>query len=341
MERRRFFMTALATASVSSARCIVTDAPRRETKSDLPTAAEWGNLSPLRRIQELELKRFPQAAGLEPHSELVKAVAQFYCANARCTDGADNVTATVEIVTPDHIVRTIEDIFSRPLTAAEKDMFAKWLEVIDPRTGKVLISPAAISADVADTQRTAPQNVERVKPKDYETIVQKSVLMHAFTHLRASKEKVLVPIMPVEGRNFIITGMEGFVFTGVQRNGKPGFMTGFLEALTEYESIVMKQKTGDYASTTNYAEGVKLVSLLNQAAKIPPEQFKEYYEGQKKFHELLAKWGGLRRFAMEGGLTNEEAALQAAVIIALRVELPQALSQEKAITAIRGLGIPV
>lgn len=326
MERRRFIATVVAAIGASQSRCLVADVPGGEGKSSTPVDTEWGRFSPLQRIQRLELKQYPMGVNFDPIAEMVVAAAQFYCANARCDQGAEALGKSVEMVTPDQVVSVYEQIYGRELTPAEKFDHARKLEVIDPRTNRILVSPTAIHADVVDQGKTLPQNIRRFEPKDYETILLKSVLIHAFTHPRASRERLATPRIPIEGTDFTITGVMGFTFTGVSSNGSGGYITGLNEAFTEYESIVVKRKTGDYLSTEGYAEGVKLVVMLNQASKIAPEQFKDYYEGQKNLIKLLSKWGSIRN----PNRPAVDAALQAMVIIALRVDYPHLLSQDRA-----------
>lgn len=302
-----------------------------EIVRDYQQKNEWQNSLPTERITRLELKQHPSYRNFDPTQEMISATADYYCAREQCS--SDTLKKSVSLTNTQRIIEEIEFDNGRPLTTEERELYGKeTTEMFGVKRRLVLINQQNLAVE---STKIGPRSTEELRGRDPYAVMLKSTLIHAYTHSIAEKEGFPIGEIIIPGP--IPTTYDrigaGFVFFGRWADGTPVSLGGGDEAITEYIATSIGQDTGGYLSGSAYTSGVRLVEMLNLRAGIPIEDFKDYFTGRKPKRELFRRWGALKNRVNP----DEQSALAALAVIALRVNYPQNVTQEQAVTSINDL----
>lgn len=294
---------------------------------------DWLRLSPKERIKRLEFKQYPKFSDFDSTDEMIRASAQYYCSIVGCN--FEDMLNRVSLVDTQRIIEEVEFDNERKLTDEEKRHYGEeTVEMFSVKRGLILINKAHLNreTDKFIVQRGSGKELEGI---DTSAVMLKSTLFHAYTHANAERKGFsFEPITVLSQVPTIFDRLdEGFVFFGQRQNGVKVSLHGGNEAITEYISVAIGQDTGLMVSGSAYTSGVRLVEILNIRAGITLEEFTSYYLGLKPKKELFRRWGALKNPQQP----DENAALAALLTIGLRVDHPQDMTQEQAITRINEL----
>lgn len=295
--------------------------------------ADWLTLDPKERINRLELKQYPNFTDFSSETELINACAQFYCRALRCSPSA--LTTKVLFVDTPRILEEIEFDNQRKLTEEEREEHgSKTTEMVSDSRGLILINKDNLQRE-ANKFLEQNRNNKEIEGRDAYTIFLKSVLFHAFSHANVSKEEITFNDITVLGQTPTIYNRlgSGFVFLGKSADGSQLFQNGGDEALTDYLGTVIGQETGTYVAGSAYKSGVRLVEMLNLRANIPIVEFIDYYTGRRPKKELFRRWGAIKNPTQP----DEQAALAVLLTIGLRVNNPEDITQDQAVSKVNQL----
>lgn len=300
------------------------------------TIDEWSKLSAIEQIDRFEYNKIPKAREFDKTRALIQAVAQLYCQSIRCQATPEDLVSAVSFVSRDELIFHLEKENNRKFSEEEKrDEAASQLEVVTHYDGdRVLINDELFTQVLEDIRINQPEILQKLDGRDLPTVVLKSLLIHAFTHVNRSKDSlafdgfsVKLPRSPGP-INFDM--MDGFKIIGVQSDGLPAYMTGADEAITEYAAIVIGKEAGVYLSLVpEYHDGAVLVGIMNQRAGIRDEEYLQYVDGERPLEDFLARWGSLTQ---NSAIPKEKNAILILATIGLRVH--NAISQQEARNAI-------
>lgn len=264
---------------------------------------DWKKLPAVTKIQLLETRTYP--SGLDSRQELVKAVAQVYCAQVRCKRTPDEVVEGVSFLNSEsyleEVIKESEKLLERMLTDQEKKDAEETagLETTARDKKNIYINIDRIGKMIATARQQAPEEVAKLQDKDLETIVIKSILFHAISHLNESAEIFNFDPIPLDllgMEDITFNQLNGLGFIGVGKDGKPRYLFAAKEAFTERSAFIASKRAGYYFSfNPQYKESQKLVELLNERAKVSDTDFLAYYSGEKSMKELLQRWGAIAK----------------------------------------------
>lgn len=326
MDRRRF----LETAAVAGAGWFLGSACRNEDPRD-----EWLKLSPAERIDRLELTHHPNFKNFDPTQELVQATAQYYCQRIQCRVPTTQLVQSVAFVDGNRIAAEVEKDNGRPLDEASRRFaIESVLETAPKYSNQLFLNRQNIQRE-SQVIRQQPALMQALGKRNVEVAFTKSVLFHAYAHANQSKESLQITPVNINagdpGRPTTVTNIHGFEFRGTSAEGKPKFINGASEAMTDYVAAYATEGAGIYISTEKYTNGVRLVELINRRLGLTPQQFIEYYTGRRTTKDLWRAWGSIKNPQMP----DETAAMLAMLVIALRVTNPGTFTQPQAEIRIR------
>lgn len=301
--------------------------------SDEQLKETWQKISPKERIKRLEFKQYPRFSDFDSTQEMILASAQYFCSVTGCF--AENLTNKVIFADAERIIEEIEVDNGRKLTAEEREKYGRGVvEMVGSKRGFILINEANLRKETNKFIQQ-PDAAGELEGRDAFNVMLKSTIFHAYTHTIVNKEGFPFEQIIIQGQVPVAYDKldEGFTFFGKRADGIKVAIGGGDEAITDYIGTAIAQDTGPYVSGSGYTSGVKLIEMLNLKAKITVADFIGYYTGKKPKRELFRRWGALKNPANP----NEQAALAALLIIGIRVDYPQDITQEQAVVKINTL----
>lgn len=294
----------------------------------------WLRLPPKDRITRLEFKNYPGFSDFNSETEMINASAQYYCSVLACSP--EVMRRKVLLTNTERIIEEIEIDNERKLTDQEKQKYGgATTEMFGEKRGFILINRANLIRE-ANKYLQQKEAKDEMGGRDAYTVMLKSTLFHAYTHANVSQEEVAFNDLIIPSQVPVVYNKmgHGFTFLGKRATGETVFQHGGDEALTDYVATAIGQETGPYLSGPTYTAGVRLIYMLNTRAGLNSmDDLLAYYTGRKPKMELFRRWGAIKN----PNQPSEQSALAVLLTIALRVDNPQDITQEQAVTKINEL----
>lgn len=292
-----------------------------EATASISSEESWRKLSPLGRIQRLQILSYPSIEKFDARKELILASAQFYCEQTLCKIKPEEMASNVFFVSPTRFIEEAEKDLAIKLSNEEReDQLRTRVEMVN-KENKSFINIDLHSRIIDEIKKSQPDVVRQLGNRDLITVFNKSLFFHLFSHMNQTKTVYsfdpfsLRGIPTKRGRINIpeMGRLEGFTFVGRQ-DGTQIFIHGAKEAVTELTANILGRKTGAYLSLiTEYNNGAGLIQMFNQKAGITDEEFLSYVNGTSSIKDFLRKWGSIKN----SSVSEEKAALLGLVLIGL------------------------
>lgn len=292
-----------------------------KTEQAISAESLWQNISARERINSLELKQYPPIPNFDSSKELRSATAQFYLETTRYKINPDEMAANIFFVSPPRFLEEAQKDAGRQFSKEEIDDTLNFrLEMINTTTNQSFINIDLYKKILELLKTHNPEVVKQLGIRDFDTVVEKSLYLHIFSHMTQTEEMYSFDGFSLKGGNLNVPSVDkliGFTFQGVREDGSPFFINGAKEAITERTAIIVGKKSGDYISFGSfYSDGAILIDMLNEKSGINDEEFIEYAKGIRPIDELFERWGSIKNRANP----DKKAAIMALATIGLYVD---------------------
>ena len=274
---------------------------------------QWSLKPASQRVLDIQNNTLPILA--QPVSELIRATAEEFHAMAKSNLNPSQLAEKVRLATAEQLAQGIQSDQNRELTAAEYAVAKQYLEAYVHSSEQILVNEEA-------NRRAADRKNFGLSREAAQIAFLKSTLFHAFGHAVQTKERITLqnPIpVTIERGVVTFTAFERMHFQGIDSAGKPFYLGGGGEALTETIGSITARRTAPYLVTDGYKSGFNLVSELNKHCGISEGEFVQYYQGQRPLSEMFRRW------QMQSSITGQgiDPALHALMAITLHVNYGQ------------------
>lgn len=262
---------------------------------------DWVRLTPQERISKLEFKSYPDIPNFDPREELKLSTAQFYCEATKCKISPEEMANNISFVAPSRFLEEAQKDVGRNYTQEEIEFTLNTrLEMVN-KDNKSFINVDFYKRTLKELREHNPEAVRQLEPRDFETVVEKSLFIHIYSHMNQTEEmysfdrfSLVIPSKDGPIKIPSINRLNGFTFEGVREDGSPVFINGAKEAITERTSVIIGRKTSYISFASGYNDGAILVDMLNKKSGISDEEFLEYANGTRSIDELLGRWGAIK-----------------------------------------------
>lgn len=266
-----------------------------------PVEEGWARLTPQERISKLEPKSYPDIPNFDSREELKLATAQFYCEETNCAKDPKEMADNIFFVSPDRFLEEAQKDVGRKYTQEEKESALNTRLEIMNKHHQSFINVDSYERNIKKLMENNPEVVSQLEPRDFKTVVEKSLFLHIYAHMNQTEEiytfdgfSMTLPSKdgPIKVPN--IDKLNGFTFEGVRKDGSPVFINGAKEAITEQTAIIIGRETGYVSFGHRLHEGALLVDMLNKRSGITDEEFLEYANGARSLDDLFSRWGAIK-----------------------------------------------
>jgi len=253
---------------------------------------EWASLSPFEKFQKLEQMKYPQSKDFDIRKELLSATIEFYCAQTKCEKPADKMVEDVSFLSPEKFMEEIENdakAKGRTYTAQEKALIAKGTIMATIDGGRIIVNSPFLNKYLEDLFPYQPN-----KPKEpmfkSRVIVQRSMVLHEWSHANESKEVYVIDPSVVVGNRRAVK-MEGFEVIFKNAYGTTTTDSSPKEIMAETAADIIGRRLGKYFLNSQYAARVKRLLDRNEVAGISEDDFLAIQRGETPIGVLFEKWG--------------------------------------------------
>lgn len=243
---------------------------------------------------------------------VVLDTASFYCERTKCHKTPEEMAINVFFVGTEDFTRHLEGELGHKLGEKERRQEEMTRLEITTGQGQIFINERLFEEVLRRPQDYLPLEATR-------RVIAESLLIHAFSHVNSTKQEYkFSPFSLRIGRIGVpeLGTLRGFKLVGRQEDGRPYYLTGADEAITEFTARIIG-KEGRYISLVkNYSDGGDLIEQLNKRAGISSWEFLQYANGNFPQQKLLQRWGALKNHSSP----DEKAAVMALAVIGLRAE---------------------
>lgn len=281
-----------------------------KTEQVRPAESAWQNLSARDKINRLELKQYPSIPNFDTSKELRSATAQFYFETTKYKINPEEMAANIFFVSPSKFLEEAQKDAQRdggkPLSQEEiEDTLTSRLEMVS-KDNHSFINIDLYKKSLKLLKDHNPEVVKQLGNRDFDTVVEKSVYLHIFSHMTQTKKpysfngfSIIIPSQNGPIRVPDMNQLIGFDFKGLREDGSsPVYINGAKEAVTEITAIIVGKKGGGYISIVDrYADGALFINMLNEKSGISDEEFLEYANGTRSIEDLFKRWGSIKNHA--------------------------------------------
>lgn len=289
---------------------------------------EWRTAPSLTRIQELELKRHPSFAEFDSRQELALASAEFYCEQTKCNVDPKQMAQNIFFVTPNKFLEEAQKDVNRVFTEAERnDQLETRLEMVNEKTGESFVNSDLLKQLVERAKQDSPDTAATLQRRnvDFETVYIKSLFFHVYAHMNQRKDTYTFSpfsmIVPTRTEGLIkvprIGKLEGFTFVGEREDGKPFYINGAKEGITERDAQIVGNRSGSYMTLTpDYRDVAGIIAQLNRMSGITDDEFLNIAHGHQDVKNMFQKWATLNK-----NRPDEKTGVLALVAAGLQIDL--------------------